>query len=203
MPIFLRERAMRILDERGPTDFNTGLRSLMRAEQNTWLIMGQELNRPSVKQFIVLLADGSFLPSICQMTGMPDLQTVIRWRKVDSEFDHELRVAEEAYAYRLMQDGMDILDRVDEPKMAFPAMNRAKFRQSLAAKLNSRFVEKTKTEDETPLQNRSEEQLREMLRMALESDPSLKTLVHAEQVQNAEIIGEVIPPEPTDEAGRE
>lgn len=148
-------------------------KAMREAMSDTWMVQGYLLSRDQTMQLVVeLVGDGCPLARVSRLPGMPDTRTILRWRHSHPLFDTEMRLAEEAAAYHLVAEAGEILDAADKDS-AYQDDNRAKHRRWLAAKMNGRFVEKTKIEDETPLARRSDQELLDMLALQLSASPDI------------------------------
>lgn len=56
------------------------------------------------------MADGKSLRSVCEQDGMPDRETVFRWRRQDAEFAAQFDAASKEGARAMVDDTMAIAD---------------------------------------------------------------------------------------------
>lgn len=156
----------------GPFDLDDRIQGIRaQAMREKWYISGQILTRDQVMGVILYLMElGNLPPTITRIPGFPAMTTILKWcDEYPDTFGEPFKLAERAQAYQLVEDSIRILDAATD-KSAFRDMNRAKTRQWLAAKLDKRFTEKVRTEDETPLSTMSDNALREAFVMALKND---------------------------------
>lgn len=119
-------------------DMNLGnaLDRAKRLAKNTWEVCGVTLGSTDVMVLISeRVAAGDDISMLCDMDGMPDLQTVVRWRRIYAEFDEMLKYAEEAKALRLFEERRHIADNATS-KDSYVAGQRIAVRERDAAMLD-------------------------------------------------------------------
>lgn len=74
-------------------------------------------SRDLAKRICNYVAEGETLKAIARKNGMPDLGTLIRWKRDNADFAKMLRAVRETRAYLFEDKAIEEADALDDPKM--------------------------------------------------------------------------------------
>lgn len=142
-----------------------------------WIVDGKILNRQQMMHYVVAqVSDGTSLPILCDVRGMPSMQEVYSWFDNYPDFERDYARAEEIRAHRMGEKAIEIAENTDRENVNADKL-KVDVLLKAAARGNRRWQDKQVVEQKDEYASMTPEQIRDRVRRMLEADPSLKLVL--------------------------
>lgn len=163
----------------------------MKANKVEWQVEGKNFNRYRMMEYIVAqTANGDLLSAICEPESMPSMLEVYSWFSEHPAFEKEFKIAEMVRGHRLGDEVEEIARGTDRENVAADKL-KTEVLSKAAARLNARFQDKQLVETKDEYSGLSEDQLKNRIRLMLQSNPDLQAMIPAGLLGERQAVQEI------------
>lgn len=149
----------------------------MNISKEEYCVDGKNLSRYQLMDYIVTqISEGSSLPEVCDIPGVPTMQTLYEWQDNHPDFSKALYRAEEIRGHRLGEKALEIAMKTDRENVQADKL-KVETLAKAAARTNRRFQDKVVQENVSEYDSMSPDQIKARIQAMVAANPELAVLV--------------------------